>query len=134
EWAGVDRVRGLRPGLTDRMNSIAQQILRDPRKLDRDVVAAFVLGAWTVSKIESNPQIEGRERGLENARRARLRQGELNRRAVIGAARKLYSEDDSLRRNDKRTAELIREQKIISIGHEAIMKHLRSARADLKKF
>lgn len=79
---------------------------------------------------------EWRESGLPRAREERIRLGKVTHKAVVEAARTLYSKDQLLVRNDSETARRIRALNIpelekgggITVGVDAITRHLRSAR------
>jgi hypothetical protein len=79
---------------------------------------------------------EWRESGLPKARAERLRLGKTTRLAIVKAARQLYKADPGLLRNDSETARRITALNLpalqkglgVSVGIDAITKHLRAAR------
>jgi hypothetical protein len=129
-------------------NGMLQRILEGPDNIDDDIVAAFLLGCLATENhwidthqdavFEGWSHIEGREAGRPLARAARLRQGKRTRKAVLGAAAKVYQTDPLLERNDAKTAALIEQMKLDALrkrdgtylGAEAITKHLRAARRE----
>jgi hypothetical protein len=129
-------------------NGMLQRILEGPDDIDDDIVAAFLLGCLATENhwidthqdavLEGWSHIEGREAGRPLARAARLRQGKRTRKAVLGAAAKVYQTDPLFQRNDAKTAALIEQMKLDALrkrdgtylGAEAIVKHLRAARRE----
>jgi hypothetical protein len=127
-------------------NGMLKRILERPDDIEDDVVAAFLLGCLATENywidthqdavFEGWSHIEGREAGRPLATAARRRQGKRTRKAVLGAAAKVYKTDPLLQRNDTRTAVLIERMRLDSLrkkdgtylGSEAIVKHLRAAR------
>ena len=77
---------------------------------------------------------EGREAGREAAAQAKRRTTARTRDAICKAARSLYADDPSLARNDAATSRAIEGMHLpalcrggsVSIGHDAIAKHLRA--------
>jgi hypothetical protein len=97
-------------------NGMLQRILDRPDDIEDDIVAAFILGCLATENhwiethqdavFEGWSHIEGRETGRPLARAARLRQGKRTRKAVLGAATKIYQTNPLLQRNDSKTAAL----------------------------
>lgn len=125
----------LTPKIEHRINDIAKRLLQ-PDKFKGDLAIAFVLGAWVNETLNHAPTLQGRRAGLPKARKARILQGERSHRAIVEAALGLYSEDDSLRYNVRKTAGLIEKKKLNALrkrdlthlGSDAIERHLRAAR------
>ena len=127
-------------------NGQIRQIMEHHDGSDNDIASAFILGCiatechWLsfheAAVLEGYAHIEGRESGRPLALAARIRQGKRTRSAVASAAFSLYDEDQSLRRNDTKTANRIVGMKLATLrkrdgtflGAEAIVKHLRAIR------
>jgi hypothetical protein len=126
---------------------ILERILKNTDDLEDDVCAAFLLGLianeqyWLANHekavFEGYLHIEGREAGQEAAVRARKNQGRKRRTAVLDAAKNLYKQSPRLSRNDSETARRIEALRLNELrktdgtylGIDAIIKHLRAARA-----
>jgi hypothetical protein len=113
---------------------------------DEAVRAAFELGvataehrlldAWEDRLRDGIAMADWRQAGLPAARAERLRQGRNTRNAILKAARQLWKENPALIRNDSETARQIIALNLpelqkalgVSLGIDAITKHLRAAR------